>query len=351
MLCRQCHGEKTVEQGRHSKLTSSTLSDELWSELVDGPAPGALVFEAQKPPPGGLKCFDREKCRSNILMSSMSDWPVFLPCDGIEEYRGEEAVGDWCWVRVPAPVVKHKQEWTAKALLASLPMRGSGWYTGDTVRYSLAHGLIRRSQITHVVRASCRISSADVGAAWRRVLGALPEKTSLEGRLEKLRKTAANSAVGLMGRRRQARYECVTSTSAQDLLMHAKGRETFASRVNEEWTDFVSVHERATRQTYLWYRMILDQEALILSQLIPVLAVESSRVPVEYGRDPVRRALRPSGAGQPLEAGGTCRSARTRRPRPCPGGRTSSARRPSSTCWPAAACTCRRWRAAVTLFC
>jgi hypothetical protein len=49
-LCGACHREKTAAQGRHPVSVESHLSDELWTALVEGPAPLCLVFEACAPP-------------------------------------------------------------------------------------------------------------------------------------------------------------------------------------------------------------------------------------------------------------------------------------------------------------
>jgi hypothetical protein len=269
-LCAECHREKTNEQLQQRVFTESYLSDEVWAALVEGPPPHALVYCLHAAPAGNLHWVDRIGSRRNLLCKSRSDWPVFTPYDNIRPWDGEFD-HDFYYV-------EDDWEWNPAEFLARLPMRGTGWYHRDTIIAGTSRGVLDVEKVTWCIRASCRISSERVGEAWSKIFAALPEaeQAHLSLKQRNLRKAAAVEAVGVMGRRSSYEYECTTSQTPQDEEVLAGGLTSYRRPVRDEfgvpldgWWDFKSERPVTSRKThYLWYRKVLDEEALQLCELL-----------------------------------------------------------------------------------
>jgi hypothetical protein len=270
-LCPGCHRVKTAAQGNHQGTPESHLSDEVWTALVDGKPPLALVFETEEPPSGKLCWVDRRRSRQRILTSSRYKWPVCLPHDRIEPY--DRTLGDFCYV-----LHRPACELTPRVLLKEAPLRGNGWYHRSVVELCLETQLLTHDRILFKITASCWIPADKFSEAFQRVLSKLPEDdVKLNERWTNLHRDCSHRLVGLFGKRNATFLKATTSQCPQDEEAFAPIGVTYKRNADGDWWDFFKEIPTSTRHThYLLYRKVIDEESSLLTRLL--YRVNPSRV-------------------------------------------------------------------------
>ena len=266
-LCGPCHAEITAMQGRHKATAESHLSDQLWTTLVDGPPPLALVTRVNKD--RGKECcyVDRRRSRQTILLESKYSWPVFLPHDEIQVFDG--VFGDFVYI-------VHKAE-SAQQIVDDAPLRGTGWYHRSVAEMAYEVGVLRPSMITHIVKASVHLKPSTFAEAYEKVMNALPlDEVEVDyKKFQNLRREAAHHLIGMWGRRRFEILESTTSQTSQDEQVFGPGVTFRQSAGVDGWYDFFHSTPTSRRHTYyLLYRKIIDEESALLTRLMRSLKIK-----------------------------------------------------------------------------
>ena len=144
MLCIPCHFAKSKiehEQGyiKLSKTESSfnTVVKDIFNSSLNNKY--AFVETIKKEIPTKLRnnklhFFDKVRCRKSVMYHNKYDYPLFTVIDEPVFYQGIKKAGLY-FVET----------------MNYVPMRGNGWYSQPMIEYCLESGLIKETDIKHVI--------------------------------------------------------------------------------------------------------------------------------------------------------------------------------------------------------
>ena len=233
-LCRECHESKTeleeLARGDLFHPLESQLSPHLYKMFHKAPKPmersGSWNIPASQLAFTEVRCLDVVGCRVRALLENSVGMPTFSPLDEYERVMDEDDVMihpldyfDYYYVHVPDVDLTDPEQADA-----AFPWTGSRNYCLDAVKYMLTVGAISKDNLVYGIKASRRLPTATLAAAfevvraamWDAMLPEIEEGLIFEEEAQGIMKRAILSWIGLCNSTERKSWSEVRSIYAED---------------------------------------------------------------------------------------------------------------------------------------
>ena len=183
-LCKACHDEKTVFEGRQDRSIESCFNEVVWEEYVRSQRPTPLVFtphEYNEQAKTELE-LDVIRCRRGAMAHSPVDFSIFSPLDSIEKAQPGE-LADFSYV-----FIRNARQ---RSPLSLLPYTGKGWYHRIAVEFMLHWGICSWLDVEYSLSSTAHVSSSLL----RKILDQMEVAWGTDP--DNYRKLSVNSMIGL----------------------------------------------------------------------------------------------------------------------------------------------------------
>lgn len=255
-LCRTCHSEKTLAQGRQNRTLVSRVSKHVYREYIESARPPPLVWSTHSHQEKEALCeLDVRRCRKNALQHCAYAIPILSPFDNIMPATPGH-LADFNFVEI--------SRCGKYSTLSMLPYVGPMWYHRVAVEFMLHHGLAVWPDIKWQLDAASRLPKETLTEPLSTIERAWNDS--------QLAKHSINSMIGLWASTRTHSYSVITSSEPTDCPSSILTRH-FAYGEDEKVIDNIGATRVIDNASYRpLHDMIMHTEATRMAQLKYILS-------------------------------------------------------------------------------